>query len=80
MRDDQHRTAGRYRHRFGENARRRRLTMRLRLAEDEQVSIASLNDQRLFGVTLGQAPFARPLMVLPKVAAAVSCSAFATAS
>ena len=64
MRDDQHRTAGRYRHRFGESARCPRLIVRLRLAENEQVSIASLNDQLLFGVTLGEAPFARQVTAL----------------
>ena len=64
MRDDQHRTAGRYRHRFGESARRRRLAIRLRLAEDEQVSIMTLNDQRLFVETLGQAPFAPQVTAL----------------
>ena len=60
-----------------------RFTVRLGLAENKQVGIASLNDQLVFVVTLGETPFARQVRALDglvKVAAAVSCSAFAEAS
>ena len=64
MRHDQSCATGRNRHRLREIARCQRFTVRLGLAKNEQVCIASLNDQLLFVVTLGEAPFTRQVTAL----------------